>query len=342
MTCYHPLSAYKSNTKKTINGKSYITFKLKDAGFDYENINLPCGQCIGCRIERSRAWSIRCVNEASQYSANCFITLTFNNEHVKKSLEKDDFPNFIKKLRKKYKGFDYVEGKDGKLVRPIRYFMCGEYGSLSKRPHYHGCLFNFDFNDKELWSVRDGVRLYRSESLERLWSVIIDEKDKDKYRKEDVWIDKKGKFHAKKGFCTIGDVTFQSAAYVARYILKKVTGEKALLNYGLVNEETGEITFIKPEFISMSRRSGIGKKFLQENISDIYPKDFITEEGKYFKTPKYYDKIYDEIDTEALEKIKEKRKLRAEKNKNENSGQRLTQRKKVLEAKVKLLKRSEL
>ena len=206
MPCYKPLHAFRSLDKKTKNGKTAIFFKRADAGNLSLRIDLPCGQCIGCRIDRSRDWALRCVHEASSFTYNCFVTLTFDDVHLnhRGSLVKSDFQKFMKRLRKRYDGIDAVSRPDGSVHFPIRYFHCGEYGSLLSRPHHHACLFNFDFPDKELWSTRSGVRLFRSESLERLWPF---------------------------GFCTIGEVTWESAAYVARYVTKKVTGKDAASHY---------------------------------------------------------------------------------------------------------------
>ena len=101
----------------------------------------------------------------------------------------NDAARFMKRLRKKYGS-------------QVRFFHCGEYGDLNKRPHYHAILFGVDFaHDRKLWSQKDGMKLFTSESLEKLWPY---------------------------GFCTIGQVTFESCAYVARYIMKKQTGEKAV------------------------------------------------------------------------------------------------------------------
>jgi hypothetical protein len=147
--------------------------------------------------------------------------------------------------------------------------------SLSRRnlsrPHHHAILFGFDFPDKKLFQVRDGVRLYVSKMLSELWPF---------------------------GYSTIGDVTFESCAYVARYITKKVTGEIAEEHY------QGR----KPEFITMSRRPGIGYDWLQEYLPDVYPNDFLMiRDGIKMKPPKYYDSIYDKIDPEAFALIKRKR-----------------------------------
>ena len=122
---------------------------------------MPCGQCIGCRLERSRQWAIRCVHEASLWPDNCFVTLTFDDDNIisSGSLVKADFQKFMKRLRKRF-------GKG------VRYFHCGEYGDLLGRPHHHACLFNFSFPDRYLWSSSGGVNLYRSPTLEELWPLV--------------------------------------------------------------------------------------------------------------------------------------------------------------------------
>ncbi len=305
MACFHPLKAFRSLTRKTVNGKSVINFNLADAVVSpYEDVELPCNQCIGCRVERSRQWALRCVHEASLFIDNCFVTLTFDNDNLNEngSLVKSDFQKFMKRLRKKYNGISKVVSKSGKISYPIRYFHCGEYGSQLSRPHHHVCLFNFDFPDKRLWSVRESVRLYRSESLEKLWPF---------------------------GFCTIGNVNYQSAAYVARYVTKKVNGKMADTHYKRVDVSDGEVFKIVPEYITMSRRPGIGKRWFEQFGSDVFPKDFVTHDGKKFRPPKYYDNIYDSVCPDALEKIKLKRKLASDRHVENNVFERLTVRERV-------------
>lgn len=322
MGCYKPLTAYRPKGRLTENGKSVITFRIQDCYYDhYETIELPCGQCIGCRIERSRQWAIRCVHEASLWRYNCFVTLTFNDDALKdnpsQTLIKSDFQNFMKRLRKNHEGIEYTEKEDGKLHKPIRYFHCGEYGSKLERPHHHACLFNFTFPDKTLWTIRDGVKLYRSETLEKLWC------------------------HDGKplGYCTIGDVTFQSAAYVARYVTKKITGDKARAHYARVDKETGEMLPILPEYNTMSRRPGIGKKWFDQYYEDVFPKDFITYNGKKFRPPAYYDKIYDTIAPDDFKIIKEKRLTNLQKFIKDNTPERRKVREEVQTRKCKLLVR---
>lgn len=211
MSCYHPLSAWRGSIGKS--GKRQIVWdkSKSDSVLVKNQLKLPCGQCIGCRLERSRQWAMRCVHEASLYKDNCFVTLTYDNDHIPEdgSLNTIDFQLFMKKLRKKY-------------GNGIRFFQCGEYGEKLRRPHHHALLFNFDFPDKELWTMRNDLPVWRSSTLEKLWHYGISE---------------------------IGSLTFESAAYVARYILKKVTGTDAVQHY--VNEDTGVI--LKPEYVTMSR-----------------------------------------------------------------------------------------
>lgn len=299
MPCYSPLKGYKSRVVNE-SGKRSIVFNRKD-GFSDMPVDVPCGQCIGCRLERSRQWALRCVHEASLYENNCFITLTYNDENLPHdlSLNKKHFQDFMKRLRKRY-----VISPDSK----IRYFHCGEYGEKNFRPHYHACLFNFDFRDKELWSVRDGVRLYTSRDLAGIW---------------------------KYGFSTVGEVTFESAAYVARYVLKKVTGDRAEEHYRICDSETGELHNVIPEYTTMSRRPGIGRGWYDKYESDVFPSDFIVIRNKKMQPPKYYDGLYTNIDD-----IKKARRSNANKHKENNTAERLRVREDVKLATLKFLKRS--
>ena len=147
MPCFKPLTAIDKGTDPET-GKKIIHF-LKRFNHEHsifipdkgvEVIKLPCGQCIGCRIDRTKQWAIRCIHESKLHNKNCFITLTFNDEHLDSagSLQKRDFQLFMKRLRKRFPNDN------------IRYYHCGEYGEQLNRPHHHACLFNFDFPDKKL------------------------------------------------------------------------------------------------------------------------------------------------------------------------------------------------
>lgn len=301
MPCYRPLNGFKS---KDLNpsGKRSIVFNYSQ-GYKDMPVTVPCGQCIGCRLERSRQWAIRCHHEASLHERNCFITLTYAPEHVPEqgTLIKKHYQDFMKRLRKRF-------GPN------IRYFHCGEYGEKNARPHYHACLFNFDFVDKKLWKSVRGNNLYLSEALEELWPF---------------------------GFSTIGDVTFESAAYVARYITKKINGDRALDHYTTYSRETGEITGERlPEYTTMSLKPGIGAGWIQKYHKDVYPNDLVIMREKEMKPPKYYDKIYDQYDATQFRKIKAKRVALAKERTPDNTPERLSVRERVKELATKLLKRS--
>lgn len=246
----------------TSTGKPSIVWQASHAapGLSPFPLKLPCGQCVGCRLERSRQWAMRCVHEAQLYKRNCFVTLTFDTAHLPEdgSLSVRDFQLFMKRLR-----------KHAKRCR-IRFFHCGEYGSQLGRPHYHACLFNWDFDDKYLWSVRDEVQLFRSPLLEKLWPY---------------------------GFATVGEVTFESAAYVARYVMKKITGEAAAGHYA------GK----KPEYVTMSRRPGIGTGWYKKFKSDIFPHDYAIMRGHKVRPPKFYDSLYEISDPAEFRVLKSAR-----------------------------------
>lgn len=309
MPCYHPMDAWQTDARHP-SGKRVISFSYNPK-FDFPKIKLPCGQCVGCRLERSRQWAMRCTHEAQLYKNNCFITLTYDNDHLPDdgSLHVDHYQDFMKRFRFHYSGIEPVVDSDGKTTYPIRFFHCGEYGETFGRPHYHACIFNFDFDDRVLYKITNGVRLYKSQKLSDLWG---------------------------KGFVTVGDVTFQSAAYVARYIMKKITGDAADDHY--MDPVTG--VFKKPEYTTMSRRPGIGKGWFDKYTSDVYPSDFVVLNGKKMRPPKYYDSQYEIIDPMALEGIKHGRYLDGQKHIDNNSPERLAVREEVLLRKLKQLPRN--
>lgn len=289
MPCFHPLKGWRSKNANE-SGKRSIVFNRRD-GFEDLEVEIPCGQCIGCRLERSRQWAIRCVHEASLYEDNCFITLTYDDAHLPAdgSLNLSHFQKFMKRLRKRY-------GAN------IRFFHCGEYGEKYSRPHYHACLFNFDFPDKILWSVRNGFRLYTSESLSVLWPF---------------------------GYGVIGDVTFESAAYVARYIMKKITGDAAADHYN----------GLRPEYTTMSRRPGIGKGWYEKYQDDLFPHDRCVINGKEVNIPKFYRTQLEVEEPTLSRKLLALRKAAASEHTVDSSLRRLRDREQVTQARLTLLQR---
>lgn len=244
MACFNLLDAWKSDSGE-------IKF-FDNGGGRY--LQLPCGQCVGCRLERSRQWAVRCMHEASMHEHSCFVTLTFDQEHLPTngSLDYRPFQLFMKRVRK----------SSGCRVR---FFMAGEYGDMNWRPHFHALLFGVNFSDRCLLSHLDsGSDIYRSESLNALW---------------------------REGYSSVGDVTFESAAYVARYCLKKVTGPAALDHYRRVDPVTGEVFSLAPEFCRMSLRPGIGAEWFKKFRSEVFPHDRVIVRGKVAKPPKYYSRL---------------------------------------------------
>ena len=286
--------------ERTKLGKRSIVFNPR-FGLTDRPISVPCGQCIGCRLERSRQWAVRCVHEASLYENNCFLTLTYDDAHLPSDLSLNlvHFQNFMKRLRKRY-------GKG------IRFFHCGEYGENFGRPHYHAIIFNFDLPDRVLWSQRDGVNLYSSDILRSLWPY---------------------------GFSSVGDVTFESAAYVARYVIKKVTGANADDHYSFVDELTGQVFTRCPEYTTMSRRPGIGKGWIDKFLPDVFPGDFVVINGVKCRPPRFYDNQYEVLFSGDSVKNKWARVRRAKLHSCDQTDRRLLTRLEVCEHRVQLLKR---
>jgi len=307
MPCYSPLSGWRSK-RLTPNGKRSIVFN-KSEGYSDMAIQVPCGQCIGCRLEYSRRWAIRCLHESQMHKDNCFITLTYTNEKLPKNntLVKEHFQKFMKRLRKKFN-------------QPIKFYACGEYGDQEQRPHYHACLFGIDFTDKKLWTIRNDHRLYISDTLQQLWS---DPKDGKTY-----------------GWCTIGEVNFETAAYVARYCMKKRKGKNWEQHYERVNTETGEIFNIQPEFPLMSRRPGLGRTWIEKYKENVIGRDSVIINAQEVKPPKYYDSIFEKNNPTDYEKIKAERRAATKKAIENNSLARLYTRGIVKQARINQLKRS--
>jgi hypothetical protein len=285
MSCFSPLQGWRSRTPNS-SGKFGIVFDIKLANrFKPEVLSVPCGQCVGCRLERSRQWAIRCVHEASLHESNAFITLTFSDKYLPKdrSLDVRVFQRFMKRLRKA-------------IGVPIRFYHCGEYGSKLGRPHYHAIIFGYGFPDKTVWQNRNGRDLFRSKLLEKCW---------------------------KYGHSSVGSVTFESAAYVARYIMKKINGDAALDHYMDIDQDTGEVFMVKPEYTTMSRRPGIGKNWFLEYSSDVFPSDEVVMRGKKMRPPKYYDSLFEVLDPNEFVDIKKRRVKNAKKHSADQTPARL-------------------
>jgi len=171
--CYRPVTCWKPP-----DGGSLSFRELKD----HREIEIPCGQCIGCRVIRQQSWAFRCLAEASLHRFNWFATLTYSPEHLPPygSLRHRDWQLFAKRVRRR--------------LGPFRYLMCGEYGEQTLRPHYHALLFGLAIPDIQRFGMRRRHPVYRSQVLTDLWRL---------------------------GHVEVGSVTAASARYCAGYVLKQ-------------------------------------------------------------------------------------------------------------------------
>lgn len=260
MGCYKPLHAQKIQIVDPLTGtvrkklRFYCqddnTWTLKDLQALPDYVCVPCGQCMGCRIARSKDWAMRCMHELQSHSESCFVTLTYDDEHLpyRGTLVKAHFQNFMKRLRSTLGD------------KRIKYYMCGEYGETTQRPHYHAIIFGHDFSDKTLYKSVRGNKLYTSEALSKLWTS---------------------------GFAVIGSVTYQSVAYVARYILKKALGKDSRECYRRVGTEGAQYSVL-PEYTQMSLRPAIGRTWAHKYIDDCLPSGYLIHNGMRVRVPKYY------------------------------------------------------
>ena len=255
-----------------------------------EPMTVPCGQCTGCRSEYSRQWAMRIMHETTLKPDNCFITLTYDKENLPQN-------NSLEK--KAFPKFIRSLRQKNKGTK-IRYYACGEYGDNFGRPHYHAILFNYFPNDV----VPLTKDLYTSKEI------------------SDSWLNQ--------GFISVGNVTFDSAAYVSSYVDKKIKGKDKVSHYILYDPQTGELAepnsshleiqnYIKrgfkwlkePEFSLMSRGGrngkGIAYKWFDKYKNDAYPSDSLHINGTKMKPPKYYDSQYEILYPEEMQKIKLKR-----------------------------------
>lgn len=308
MPCYHPLHGWQASYTNPETGKRPVVFKLSHAGRTPVAVSVPCGKCVGCRLERSRQWALRGVHEASLHDENSFVTLTYSDKYLPAggTLIKKHGQDFLKRLRKR------------RPPRSVRFLMCGEYGDEKRRPHYHAILFGVSFPDQVpfgLSSDKTSV-LYTSAELSDLWTF---------------------------GHASVGAATFESIAYVARYCVKKNTPKMEFMGetrYEHIDLETGEVLPVQCEYNTMSLKPAIGKDWYMQFKSDVFPSDEAVVRGKVMKPPKYYDRLLEVEDPEALALIKADRKEQAALRAADSTKRRLLEREEIKLAQTKTLKRS--
>lgn len=217
--------------------KSYFDNPLFDTDIT-EYIDLPCRKCNECLLTMRREWTVRAIAEGMNTDNMCFMTLTYNDEHLKMArtvdangeiylhptLDHEHYQKFMRRLRNYY--------SDKKL----RFFMCGEYGSRTFRPHYHAIIYGIglkDIKDLKVWNRnKNGDLLYSSE-----WLSL------------NIW---------QNGHVIIGDCQVASCCYVAGYVDKKFNNIKGSKFY--------EMTDIIPPYVKSSNRPGLGRNWFDDNI----------------------------------------------------------------------------
>lgn len=272
MGCYHPILGIPDYTRQSKQYKLTCRFEPEFELMYPGSVMIPCGKCYGCRMDYSRNWADRMMLELDHTKKGLFATLTYDDEHLPKleddsgtvygaTLDKSDLQLFMKVLRGRKKFED----------REIRFFASGEYGSTTRRPHYHIILFGISLDDFDDLHLRQHNlnfdALYDSAEFAGMW---------------------------KKGFCLLGNVTWRSCAYVARYVVKKASNE--LLPY----------PGCQPEFSLMSRRPGLGAYYLQEHDVDLRSTTFL-ENGQKLRYPKYFLKLLEKSDPELYNTLKAER-----------------------------------
>lgn len=260
MPCFTPVEAWQLESGQVV---------FSERGNIRRSLSLRCGQCVGCRKDRAAEWAARILHEAQLHKQSWFVTLTYDDKHLPPdgSLLYSHFQSFMRRLRKSQRR---RERKDKSPRQTIRFYMAGEYGEHTARPHYHACLFGASFPDlRHYRKSPSGFTLWRSDQLDRLWSH---------------------------GLCSLGALTFESAAYTASYINKKVLGALQRDHYTRVDTATGECHQVTPEFARMSLRPGIGARWFSQYSADVLPRDYVVMNGRKSRVPRYYCNLFRERD----------------------------------------------
>lgn len=258
------------------------------------------------------------MHEKQYHDLGVFLTLTYDNEHLPKNnvLDHSHFQGFMKRLRAAMQYQHKLENPDCTDYPKIKYFMCGEFGDKTNRPHYHAIILGVDFPDKKKHSQgKSGIWQYTSKKLDAMWGY---------------------------GFVTIGSVTHESAGYTARYIMKKQQYqeiENAKKQSAKSPVPTASTLVRTVPYMACSK--GFGQAWYEEYGEQAHARDsVICAKGKERKVPRYYDRLLQASDPEKLARIKEERKRRALEKVEDNTPERLAVREQVKLAQIKSLKRN--
>lgn len=335
-SCKHPLVRDK-DTGRVIGSIQNIEYWGGDTSKYLNNPRyqlIPCGQCIACRINYSKEWAARCIMETIYHEENWFVTLTYDNDHVptidlrtgeltrggywileEKNPGKEiiqslsllplDLQLFMKRMR-------ITQQRNG--WGNIRFYSCGEYGGQTLRPHYHILMYGLHVPDLTYFKTdKDtGCEYYLSEYIAKIWGM---------------------------GHIIIGKVTWNSCAYVSRYVMKKQLGKD---ENGLTAKDRYLEAGLEPEFVRMSLKPGIGQQYYQDHKQEIYLNDeIILPGGKkpiVMKPPKKFDEWFENEYPDQLAIIKEAREEGVRESQRNKMKQTSNDYIEVLETEERLLK----
>jgi len=300
VACLYPNTAYYSDSVNPTGKRSLVFNKLRS--FSGVPIQVPCGQCIECRLNYARGWSIRLMKESQCHEVSSFLTLTYDEDHLPEggSLVREHISAFCKRLH-------------NRLLRSrgygIRFYYAGEYGEHYGRPHYHTIIFGFNFPDRKFYKYnKRGEPIFQSEYCRELWPF---------------------------GRNGIGEVTPESCSYVAGYVVDKVNGKKEQEGYYVRTSADGVVYSLLPEFAGMSRRPGIGRLWFERFAKETYRDDFTIMNGMKVRPPRYFDVLFDAVDSKRLKRVKLVRRRKAL-DRPKRSNRRSIVRETVLRAKLRV------
>lgn len=244
-------------------------------------MELPCGRCIGCFMAKGLMWKTRILHESQCWSSSLMVTLQYRDDALPSSLslEYSHFQLFMKRLRARLAGEEV--SADGR--RPIRFFVAGEYGGVTHRPHWHAVLFNLKLDDARWWPRRrkgKDLLVGHSELMEDLWSH---------------------------GYVELAPVNPATASYVAGYVNKKARRRAV----DVVDRSTGEVYERRPEFQKSSNDPGLGSFWYDRFGADLWRVDGAVVDGKARQVPRYYNEKLRKSDPDAYERIRLARVARA-------------------------------
>lgn len=290
MTCFKPMPAVRMDDGSV---------KFVERGAVHYSMELPCQQCIGCRLDRGRDWTIRGSNELVMHGGQAlFVTATYDPNLPEFPAYGSLFYPHVQMFHRRLRRYFQEEIRAGKM--DYRYMVSGEYGekpmdlrigerfarsyvAASERsegvrgaPHFHMICFGLSLPDAVYYSkTQSGFAQYSSEILSSFWP------------------------HGRVLFC---DVTPETIAYVAGYHVKKVVGRDAQDFYRKADVYTGEIVNVQPEMFRVSLKPAIGRTFLDRfGKSDVFAGGYAVLNGRKLPVPKYYLKVWDDLDAVARE-----------------------------------------